>query len=234
MPPDAGPDAGPADLGFGAIGASCNGNADCDTSKDFTCWSQGQAPYLWGGDCVLAGCSPGCPPGSACITFQGQGVSGVKGCMESCTSDNDCRADNYCMSIPMTTLRICYPKCRDDLIDCSPRDGTKFCDRMSGQCESDTQSGTSPVGGPCMDTRDCAAGEVCMGEFAWGFVGGMCTRVCSGLPEATPCATGQTCQSFAGIGLCFVDCTNSACPARAGALCSTLDPTWPKPSCIPQ
>jgi hypothetical protein len=74
-----------------------------------------------------------------------------------------------------------------------------------------------------------------MGELAWFFPGGLCTRICSGLPEATPCGPNQGCQQFAGIGMCFVDCgANMTCPNRMNAVCEKLDPSWTIPGCVPQ
>lgn len=73
-----------------------------------------------------------------------------------------------------------------------------------------------------------------MSAFAWNFLGGMCTRVCSGLPEATPCSREDICQDFAGVGLCFHACQNGSCPDRVDAICSAADPTWIEPACVPQ
>ena len=86
----------------------------------------------------------------------------------------------------------------------------------------------------CLDNRDCAPGDVCMGQVGWNLPGGMCTHVCSGLAEATPCGPNDACQDFAGVGLCFARCQNGACPGRPSAICTALDPSWIDPGCVPQ
>ncbi len=230
--PDAGPDAGPRDIGAGAIGSGCESDFECNQAQGLTCWEQFDAPFLWGGYCTLENCIPACPGSSTCVNFTGGAP--VQGCMATCTGDDDCRSDAYCLQIPNSPLRICYPDCRDDLFDCAPRDGTQFCSRTSGRCEATPmQTAGVRVGSACGDNRDCGPGQVCLSEIAWGMVGGMCTRVCSGLPEATACGTGETCSDFGGIGMCFRDCTAGACPDRANALCTSLDVTWAQPGCVP-
>jgi hypothetical protein len=65
----------------------------------------------------------------------------------------------------------------------------------------------------------------------------MCSHVCDGLPEATPCPLGSTCQYLPPpndlVGMCFRDCAGGTCPDRAGAACDYYDPNWLDPSCIP-
>jgi hypothetical protein len=232
-PPDAGPDGGPRDIGAGAIGAGCEVDTECNQAQGLSCWEQFDAPFLWGGYCTLEDCLPTCPGGSTCINFTG-GVNPVQGCMATCTADGDCRDDAYCFQVPASPLRICFPDCRDDVIDCAPRNGTQYCSRTSGRCEpSVMQSPGVPVGAACADNRDCGNGQVCLSQVAWGMVGGLCTRVCSGLPEATACGAGETCSMFGGVGFCFDNCTGGACPDRAGATCTSLDPTWSQPGCVP-
>jgi hypothetical protein len=226
------PDAGVRDSGAGSIGSSCELDSECDTTQGLSCWAQGEAPFLWDGYCTLEDCLPSCPAGSSCITFTG--AAPVSGCMADCTADSDCRGDAYCFQIPNSTIQICFPDCRDDLFDCAPRDGTTFCSRASGRCEpTPSQSFSAQVGDSCADNRDCNIGQVCMGEEAWRLFGGMCTQVCSGLPEASPCEPGDICQPLAGIGLCFKACTGGACPSRPNAICDLLDPAWVQPACIP-
>lgn len=230
--PDAGPDAGPRDIGQGAIGSGCLSDLECDQAQGFSCWEQFDAPFLWGGYCTLENCIPTCPTGSSCINFTG--AAPVQGCMANCTIDDDCRSDAYCLQVPNSPLRICYPDCRDDVFDCAPRNGTQFCSRTSGRCEpTPMQTVGVPVGAACGDNRDCGPGQVCLSEIAWGMVGGMCTRICSGLPEATNCGAGETCSDFGGIGMCFRNCVNGACPERPTSQCTSLDVTWAQPGCVP-
>lgn len=232
-PPDAGPDGGPRDIGAGALGAGCENDLECNQTQGLSCWEQFEAPFLWGGYCTLDGCAPSCPGGSSCINFTGGAVP-TQGCMANCTADGDCRDDAYCFQIPNSPLRICFPDCRDDVFDCAPRDGTQFCSPTSGRCEpTPTQMPGVSVGAACSDNRDCGTGQVCLSEIAWGMVGGMCTRICSGLPEASPCGAGETCSDFGGIGMCFRDCANGTCPDRPSALCAALDVTWTQPGCVP-
>jgi hypothetical protein len=229
--PDAGPDAGSIDSGQGFIGSECEFDSECDRALGFTCWSQDEPPFLWGGYCTLEDCFPSCPMGSECIQFTG---SGVTGCMQSCTRDSECRPDAYCLMIPSSTIQICFPDCRDDVFDCAPRDGTVYCSRATGQCEmTPMQNPNGMVGDLCADNRDCGLGQVCLGEFAWRLTGGLCSQVCSGLPEASACGVGETCQDYLGVGFCFKDCVNGGCPNRVDAICDSLDPTWPTDSCVP-
>lgn len=233
-PPDAGPDAGPRDTGAGTVGSGCTSDQECNAAAGITCWEQNQQPFLWGGYCTVEGCIPGCPTGSICIAYN-TGNPPLQGCMQQCVTEQDCRDDAYCFEIPNSGIRICLPDCRDDLFDCAPRDGTTYCSRVTGECEiTPMQTTGASVGDPCTDNRDCGSGQICMGQFAWGLPGGMCTSICSGLPEAAACEPGESCQMFAGVGMCFKNCVNNACPDRAGAMCARLDQAWPNPSCIPQ
>jgi hypothetical protein len=232
-----GPDGGPgrADIGVGAVGASCDAGTDC--TAPLSCWAEQEPPGLYGGYCALDGCpAAGCPAGTACITFSNAaGMQVAKGCMRACASDTDCRSGTYCRVVPQTA-EVCYPNCRDDILDCTPPDGTEFCDRIGGRCTPTTiRTASAAVGDPCDDSRDCALGQACLGETSWGIPAGMCTRICAGDPSATPCGTGETCQSYGGLGMCFKDCAaDESCPARIGAVCAKLVSTWSAPSCIPQ
>jgi hypothetical protein len=232
--PDAGVrDAGAHDVGTGIIGSACAADGECGATPGAVCWAQDEPPFLWGGYCTVEDCDFGlpCPTGSTCLTF---GAGGPAGCLRDCTTDLDCRTDAYCLAVPGSPIQICFPRCRDDVIDCSPRDGTQFCSPASGRCEpTPAQSATARVGDPCADARDCGAGQVCLGASAWGFGDGMCSRVCDGLPEAAPCEAGETCQDFAGISFCFRDCTNGVCPDRPSARCEIASPAWLVPSCVP-
>ncbi len=234
LPPDAGPDAGFPDLGAGRVGSACDFDTDCDQASGITCWSQTEPPFLWGGYCTVENCTPTCPAGSVCINFAG--ATPLMGCMASCFTDTDCRPDAYCFEIPNAGIRICRPDCRDDLFDCAPRDGTTYCSPTTGQCDpTPMQNPMGQIGDPCSDNRDCGAGQVCLGDFAWGLNGGLCTRICSGLPEATTCGPNESCHQFGGIGMCFLDCDSMMmCNNRPMAQCGRLDAMWTSPACIPQ
>lgn len=235
-PPDAGADAGANDLGAGYVGASCDTPSDCTQVPGMTCWTRFEEPFVWG-YCTVENCvdDTSCPGGSRCLGFNVQ--SGVlTGCLQECQSDSDCRSDAYCLYIPQVAFSICLPDCRDDLFDCTPRDGTVWCNRSSGLCENlSMQNASASVGDACLSNADCGPGDVCIGDQAVAFPGGLCTRVCSGLPEASPCdiANDETCQDFLGIGLCFKDCVNNTCPDRPNAFCGFADANWLEPSCIP-
>ncbi|MCK6546711.1 hypothetical protein L6R52_12745 [Myxococcota bacterium] len=230
-PPDASVRVG-YDGGVGSVGAACESDFECSQAEGLTCWDRSEPPYVWG-YCTNDGCVGGCPAGSMCVQFNVPPPDGpISGCLQVCNFDTDCRSDAYCQFLQAGGFGVCLPSCRDDIFDCAPRDGTSWCNPVSGRCEPNTCHGPSTVGGPCETNRDCAEELVCMTEFAWGFAGGMCTRVCSGLLESTPCEAGETCQDFAGVGLCFRDCVNGTCPDRANAQCFALDATWADPSCI--
>ena len=179
--------------------------------------------------------------GSDCIQFNGTPV--ITGCMATCAVEADCRSDAFCYPIPGAPFfGVCIPDCRDDFYDCTPRDGTVYCNPSTGQfipeCEATpTHDNTALIGDPCINSTQCATGDICLGEFAWSFDDGMCTHVCDGLPEATACPSGSTCQYLPppndALGLCFRDCVGNACPDRPGAMCDVYDPSWLDPSCIP-
>lgn len=229
--PDASPPTG-ADAGLGSIGAACDFDTDCNQALGYSCWERSEPPFLWG-YCTLEGCVGGCPQGSMCLQFNIPPPDGpVTGCLQTCNVDADCRTDAYCFFIANGGFSICLPNCRDDIFDCAPRDGSNYCDPISGECLPNMCHAASGTGDPCVNNQDCVEGHVCMTEAGWGFPGGMCSRVCSGLPESAPCLAGETCQSFAGVGFCFDDCVNNGCPSRPSALCTTLDPAWSTPSCI--
>src|SRR5439155_22433039 len=121
---DAGPDAGSIDAGPGQIGASCTIDQDCDQTKNYKCWTRDQPPFLWG-YCTLPNCTPSCPGGSRCVQFNLPAPNPpVSGCMELCNVDHDCRSDAYCLSFMAAGFSVCIPGCRDDVLDCAPRNGT--------------------------------------------------------------------------------------------------------------
>jgi hypothetical protein len=234
-PPDAGPDAGAPDLGSGYVGANCEQDTDCTQVPGMTCWTRDEAPFIWGyctvQDCVVDG---DCPMGARCLGFNVGGPVPLTGCLQECLTDSSCRSDAFCLPIATVGFSVCLPDCRDDLLDCGPRDGTQWCNRTSGQCEANnTSNQNADVGDACISNQDCGAGDVCMGEIGLGFPGGLCTHVCSGLPESTPCSVNETCQDFLGIGLCFRDCVGTTCPSRATATCGILEASWLQPSCFP-
>ena len=128
LAPDAGPDAGPRDIGAGVIGAGCEMDVDCDQSMGLSCWTREEINFMWGGYCTLENCTPGCPAGSNCININMRNQTCVSandcmpgeqcqngqcfriGCMGSCVTDLDCRSDAHCFAIPNSTIRICIPK----------------------------------------------------------------------------------------------------------------------------
>jgi hypothetical protein len=234
-------DGGPrVDAGPGNVGDYCEADGDCDPMQGLTCWERFEPPFLWG-HCTLEGCSPACPAGTDCIQFNL--TPPVIGCMKTCNGEADCRSDAHCFPLPGAPFfGICIPDCRDDFYDCSPRDGTRYCDPATGVFIPDcaippAHDPSALIGDACINSTQCATGDICLGEFAWNLDDGMCTRVCSGLPEATGCPAGSTCQFLPPpnqqIGLCFRDCVGGMCPDRSGALCNALDPSWIEPGCIP-
>jgi hypothetical protein len=227
------------DMGPGQIGDYCEMDGDCDQTMGFSCWERFEPPYIWG-YCTLVDCVPMCPTGSECIRFTGPPE--VIGCMEACQVEAECNSDAFCFPIPNAGFGVCIPDCRDDFYDCSPRDGTKYCNPATGlwipDCDfTPSHDNSALIGDPCINSTQCADGDVCLGEFAWNFADGMCTHVCDGLAEATACPSGSTCQYLPPpndtLGLCFRDCNAGACPDRIGATCDLFDASWLDPSCIP-
>lgn len=250
-PADAGPDAGATDLGTGYVGANCTMDSECTQVPGMSCWTRNEPPFVWG-YCTVSPCGmdSDCPGGSHCLAFnvgscfsQADCPAGstcqtgdclLPGCLQGCAGEQDCRSDAFCLFISGLGYSICLPDCRDDLLDCQPRDGTVWCNRSSGQCELlAMQNASASVGDPCVSNADCGPGDVCMGDIAFTLPGGLCTHVCSGLPESSACDVGETCQDYLGVGLCFRDCVNNSCPNRANAVCTILDVNWVEPSCVP-
>lgn len=234
------PDAGPGvDAGPGAIGDYCEEDVHCDQSLGLTCWDRNETPF-WG-HCTLEGCNPSCPAGTGCIQISDTPV--VVGCMVTCNVDTDCRSDAHCFEIQGASFfGVCIPDCRDDFFDCSPRDGSLYCDPATGRfipsCPfTPSQDSNAEIGDACQNSTMCAPGDICLGEFAWGFDDGMCTRVCAGLPEASACPAGSTCQMLPPpnqqLGFCYKECVGAMCPDRPGALCTALDSSWTMNGCIP-
>lgn len=230
-PRDEPPDAGGRDTGIVGVGSYCEDDTQCGPGR--TCWERAEPPFIWN-YCTVENCLPECPMGSACLQFNLQPPDGpVIGCLQRCANEAECRMDAYCLNVPGAGFSVCLPDCRDDLLDCTPRDGNHYCSVASGQCElTPQQSPIAEVGDACSSNLDCGLGDVCMGELAWDLPDGMCTHVCGGASEATPCALGETCRTFSGLELCFRDCTNGICPERPSAECLTLDPSWTAPGCI--
>jgi hypothetical protein len=218
-----------ADAGPQPLGGECGNNVDCQIG--LVCWTTADSPLLWDGYCTVADCGfgPPCPSGSECLRFDEAGL--VTACLKTCSTSPECRQSAACFLLPGAPFAgVCIPDCRDDLVDCFPKDGSARCDATLGLCVGNsTHDNTADVGDPCGDSSDCAAGEVCMGEAGWGFSGGMCTRDCS----LSSCASGESCQTLGPYRVCFKDCVGGQCPNRPGASCTTASPTWPAPACVP-
>lgn len=233
--PDAGScryDAGPAPQGEQPLGGYCDDDVACEGG--LVCLSRDQPPGFWG-YCTITDCgATGCPVGSGC--FDLSQAPRVTGCLQACNGDPDCRRDAHCVAVSTPGIRgVCIPDCRDDFLDCEPRDGTSYCSRTSGRCEASPSQQIGPrLGGKCADNLECGTGEVCLGELAFGYPCGMCGRVCAGAPEATSCPSGSTCRAVGSLGVCFVDCAeDDTCPQRPDALCEQLD-GWDGPGCVPR
>lgn len=228
------PDAGVPSTGSGELGEDCARDSDCDAADSLSCWTRNEPPFIWG-YCTVENCVGGCPSGSECLSFGDANMT--QGCLKTCQSPTECtRTDAHCREIPGSSFGgVCLPNCRDDLLDCQPRDGSRYCSQNTGQCEVTVmQSAAGQVGDPCGDATQCGPGQTCLTEAGWSLPAGLCTQVCSGLPEASPCPFGTQCLDFAGIGVCFADCVAGQCPNRPGAICDRLDSSWPSPACIVQ
>jgi hypothetical protein len=230
--PDAGScryDGGPPPAPNQPVGGACADDTTC--ADGLTCWTRDEAPGFWG-YCTISPCeTSGCPVGSACFQFP----NGPTGCLQLCQADPSCRPDAHCVEAVVPGANgVCVTDCRDDVIDCDPRDGTWYCNRATGRCASTPlQQVGSRMGGRCKSTVDCGMGEVCFSELGWGFPCGMCAQICSGTPEATPCPTGSTCQPYGDFGVCFVDCaSDGTCPQRTDAVCDRRE-GWATDACIP-
>lgn len=84
----------PAATGAGAVGATCTTLTDCSGGQSGFCLTEAAQPEFAGGYCSIDCTASGmCPAGAACTTV---GMMGERICLDSCTTDNDCRNGYTC------------------------------------------------------------------------------------------------------------------------------------------
>jgi|GEM_PF-1290917 len=191
-----------------------------------------------GSDCTTTGCPSGqmCVSG-ACQTVTGDGNTcspcrsgadcsggvclgypdGGGYCGTTCGSGADCGSGEMCLSVTGTSPQCIRfsggsPSCATVPAGCTSDSGcsaAQMCNVATGACVPRVSTGTTPLGGPCEASADCASGSC----FA-----GICTQSCDGLnPDSCPggfYCNGQATGSC-GDGIC------QAGAAGAGALGAT-------------
>jgi hypothetical protein len=124
----------------GAIGAACAVPSDCTGTPGTPFCGSFPGGYC-STDCTANASI--CGAGGTCVDFGG----GSSYCLETCTSQSNCRQDYRCTSLGATS--VCVPACKSNN-DCGG--STPVCDTTSGNCVA-TTTGTSTV-----ETVDLTAG----------------------------------------------------------------------------
>ena len=224
--------------GDAQLGDACDDDSVCRAG--LFCWRRfEQVPGPSGGVCTK-NCVNGCPAGSTCHDFEGDGDMCMKTCAYGAGTVKCGRADFACIDAPVDH---CLPMCSDEAC------GDMLCDARSGLCSSASPVGRIPFGhgcdrfaaddlciGECRGLqgtceRRCVVGSdaACNGEGAClprddeGSDGdvGSCRRYC-GCSQA--CAGEMACDADAGdeggsIGLCKpFDEVQTACPWQLSAM----------------
>jgi hypothetical protein len=95
----------PSATGTGAVGAACAALTDCAGGQLGFCFTEATQPDFLGGYCSIDCTDSGmCPAGAACLTV---GQQGERVCLDSCTSDAQCRNGYSCQLFGND--QICLP-----------------------------------------------------------------------------------------------------------------------------
>ncbi len=207
------------DAGAG-IGDACNTDADCvgvpltaeDRMYNFKAFCKKNALDVTAANGVGAAyvggyCTKRCGfeetqttsscglPKSQCSYFLGDLGEGDNSCFKTCTNDNDCRTDYFCLQgAGAQGGNLCMPM---GLLATLPDGGLTINVVDAGP------GFPGEAGAPCADTAACQppAGGACIAESRdAGFVGGACTAECTGsLSNDVWCGTGGVCSpAYAG------------------------------------
>ena len=175
------------------LGQPCNLDSECDsgwciapTDDDgFTGWTKGV-------------CTAPCPDGSCVDDFQCVALDGKAFCLPACGPEAPCREGYACN--PQT--KACLPNCQNPGWDC----GDGFNCNPEGICQYNWPQLT-PIGGPCDEDFDCAAGW-CIEESndegqPTGWVDGNCMVPCGPMKACPP---QSSCMVLMGNGFCLPAC----------------------------
>lgn len=175
----------PAGTGTGVEGDACVGVWECDGGNGAFCLSDDSN---WpDGYCAIGGCMDDADCIEGHCGFIGNDGEGV--CVDSCTADNDCRADYGCFDLDADNNTECLPE------------------------------GDGNVGDPCGSFVDCGGREnaLCFpdsGTTPWP--GGSCSLNCT---DADICTPGSACIAFdVDFSACVNTCQDNA-DCRAGYTC---------------
>ncbi|RMG13347.1 MAG: hypothetical protein D6729_15145 [Deltaproteobacteria bacterium] len=157
-------------------------------------------------------------PRSVCIQRLPGGYCAIPGCPGGCPEGTEC--------VDSDGMRLCLDGCSSDS-DCRPQYMCRY-DVGPGVCLPRVGGGTTEVGGPCQQPRDCA------GEPAWcvqEWPDGYCvTFDCM----MRGCAEGSSCYDLGnGDSACFRDCTVPADCQRPEYTCLVFAPNAPG-VCLPR
>lgn len=127
----------------------------------------------------------------------------------------------------------------EDCIDLWDNDGDGLVDCQDPDCSANCSAGSTPLGGTCTVSSDCAVtGDnvpVCLDWAYYGFPGGYCSELCT-LDAPGACAGGACFDiGLAPLGICFETCTGPAdCDRGSCVDAHTVDPLQPnQPICYP-
>lgn len=179
-------------------GDGCGGFYDCNANSQ--CFDDGEHP---GGYCSAYGCTLGTDAGcngGRCIEYE-DGVATGTVCVEVCTEDADCRADEG---------YICHDAGGPDGGYCRhPHVGDACTD--SAECGDgwSCKTGSEWPGGHCTMTacptpgssEGCSAGSLCIGLDG----SNLCVDRCATVGATVDCRDGYTCEGFGIVsgGICM-------------------------------
>jgi hypothetical protein len=187
-----------------AVGASCDGDEDCDTSDCITDFEDGYCSL----DC--ADDDDVCPDGSVCI-----GLNRTQSfCLDACdpiAETRECRPGYGCALVG-DGAGVCLPGC-SDASDC-PSGACDTSDGQGGACYSPD----AVVGAACTDDVACPLGGFCFSEAFAGWPGGACVLPNCDAVAGVGCTEDSACLANGDSGICIRTCT-AASDCREGYAC---------------
>lgn len=220
-------------------GEQCFSHSECAaTGNDPICLTQQEGfPDGYCSEfCDLA--SPVCAGDAICVdpvAIGGKPISVNGICVDTCTSNADCRPGYECIDRGVGPL-VCVTAPEGQCNDYTDNDGDFLVDCEDPDCQAKAacQAGVKATGQPCTVNGECFANmsdPICLTEFNFGYPNGYCSQFCDpGLPNdcgpAALCAKGWV---FADSSVCLDTC-NVQADCLPGYFC--VDFGFPKQVCV--
>lgn len=219
-------------VGKGAVGDPCSAEAPCVSTArcaDGVCAPLSEIGGPCGGvtDCAVGVCEGGTcllPDGSACtdndecVHTCAQGTCG-DGCLTcACDDEEDCDEGLACRFEGSEGVLTCRYELGTPCLFDGP---DSLC--VNGTCTAKQCGDASELGGPCLDSEDCAAGLGCATDNTCRLLDG---AACAANAECVNTCIGQVCSGFLGFeGVCDGDDEDCG-PGLAcyGTRCLSADP----------